>query len=174
MMNKWYVQIIGLLALSAVLALAINFMRDDGIALLGNWPSRTAEAGEPVVPPSAEEGDPPFITLDDAVALYQSPGIIFIDARDPEDYASGHITRSINIPFDYLDDDWKAHIDRLDRSARYVIYCSGSECESSLFLGRYFRDLGFVNVSVFYGGWSEWEINNLPINRPKDGGGEQS
>ena len=163
-MKNWFVQILIILCLSTVAGLTLNAARNNGISLKGNWPSRTADGDAAVIPPSAEEGDPPFITLDDAVAKYQSPGVIFIDARDPEDYDYGHIKRSVNIPFDYLDESWDAVIDTLDRNAEYVIYCSGTECESSLFLARYFKvELGFTNLHVFYGGWSEWTANNLPI-----------
>ena len=140
--------------------------------MIGNWPSRTASGEGPVVPPSAEEGDPPFISLDDAVAIFQKSGIVFIDARDPEDFDYGHITRSINIPFDYLDDYWEGIIDNLDQDITYVIYCSGTDCESSLFLGRYLAEKGFSDLHVFFGGWQEWIDSSLPItvNSGDEGG----
>ena len=162
-MKNWFLQIIVILVFSAVAALVLNAARPGGIAIKGSWPSRTASGEEPIKPPSAQEGDPPFVTLDDAVAKYQSPDIIFIDSRDPEDYKYGHIVKAINIPFDYLDETWEAVIDTLNRDRGYVIYCSGDECESSLFLGRYLYDLGFQYVFVFYGGWQEWRDNNLPV-----------
>ena len=161
-MNNWIGQIIVLLLLSTALAVGINAVRCDGINFIGNWPSRTSSDGEPLKPPSADEGDPPFITLDDAAMMFQNPDIVFIDARDPEDYAYGHIAKSINIPFDYLDEQWEEYIDSLGRSLRYVIYCSGGECESSLFLGRYFYELGFTDIKIFFGGWEEWKLHNLP------------
>ncbi len=164
MLKNWIVQLVVILVLSTLTALVVNAARDKGIALIGNWPSRTATGEGPITPPSAEEGDPPFITLDDAVAKFQSPDIIFIDARDPEDYEYGRIERAINIPFDYLDDYWEGVIDSLDREDVYVIYCSGTECESSLHLGRYLiTDKGFSNIFVFFGGWQEWIDNNMPI-----------
>ncbi|MCK5126519.1 MAG: rhodanese-like domain-containing protein [candidate division Zixibacteria bacterium] len=173
-MKNWFIQLILILLLSTLAALAVNFGRDGGIALIGNWPSRTAAGEQAEIPPSAQEDDPHFITLDDAVAMYQLPSVIFIDARDPEDYAFGYIHRSINIPFDYLDESWEAIIEKLDKESEYVIYCSGTECESSLFLGRYLKELGFSHLYVFYGGWSEWQANNLPVtaNEDLDGGEE--
>ena len=172
-MRHWITQILVILFVSAVVAVAINAGRTNGIAFIGNWPSGTRSGDEPIEPPSAEEGDPPFLTIDDAVAQYQNADIIFIDSRDPEDYEYGHIRRAISIPFDYLDEYWDGVIADLDREARYVVYCSGSECETSLHLGRYLQDLGFEHISVFYGGWSEWEDNNLPVTREADSeGGE--
>jgi len=162
-MKNWIIQIIVILVISAIIGISINEIRSEGIALIGNWPSRTAEGDEPVIPPSAQLGDPPFITLDDAVTMYQSSRVTFIDARDPVDYEYGHIGRAINIPFDYLDEEWDKVIAELDRTDQYVIYCGGTECESSLQMGRYFYELGFENVFVFYGGWHEWTINNMPF-----------
>lgn len=166
-MKNWVIQIILLLAVSTLAAVAVNGVRTDGISLIGNWPSRTSGDSLPLVPPSAAEGDPPFITLDDAVAKYQNPDIIFIDARSPEDFAAGRIVRAVNIPYDYLDDQWMQVIDALDPAKEYVAYCSGGECESSLFLARILKDKGFQRLAVFYGGWQEWVDNRLPVTGPE-------
>jgi rhodanese-related sulfurtransferase len=163
MNRNWLVQTIIILIFSTIVALAINSARGGGIAVIGNWPSRTSSGEGPVIPPSAESGDPPFVTLEDAVAKYQSPDIVFIDSRDPEDYQYGHIKGAISIPFDYLDDSWDAFIDSLDWDNGYVVYCSGDECESSLNMGRYLYHRGFPHIFIFYGGWREWEDNSLPI-----------
>lgn len=162
-MRSWIVQSLIIILLAGVIALATNGIRSQGIALVGNWPARTASGEGPITPPSAQPGDPPFITLDDAAAKYQIPGVIFIDARLPEDYAAGHIERAVNIPFDALDESWFAVIDSLNKTAPYVIYCSGGECESSLFLGRIMQERGFSEITVFFGGWQEWVDNQLPV-----------
>lgn len=173
-MKNWIVQILLILALSAVLALAINGVRGDGIALVGEWKEQKVVKGEAIVPPSADEGDPPFISIAEAWELYNYPAIVFIDARDPEDYDFAHVQRAINIPFDYIDEYWETVIDSLDRTTEYVIYCSGSECEASLFLGRLMvGEYGFDNLHVFYGGWQEWETNELPMVTA-DGEGDES
>ena len=163
-LRHWLIQGFFLLALSAVIALTINGARDDGICLTGKWPSRTGSSSEVVTPPSAIPGDPPFITLLDAVARYQLPEVTFIDSRSPEDFALAHIARSINIPYDYLDSSGQKVMASLDQRREYVIYCGGGECEGSLYLGRYLWGLEFKRISVFYGGWQEWTENNLPVS----------
>ena len=165
MAKNWVVQAVIIIVLSAFVALGFNAVRGDSIALVGNWPSKTSTGGAPITPPSAQPGDPPFIKLDDAAAKFQSPEIGFIDARLPDDYAAAHIVRAINIPFDNLDDSWNKVIDSLDHEREYVVYCSGEECESSLFLGRLMSQRGFKNLSIFFGGWSEWKDNSLPITK---------
>lgn len=173
-MKHWLIQIVLLLAVSVLAGVVINAVRPDGISLIGNWPSHTSGGSGPVIPPSAVEGDPPFVTLDDAVAKYQTPEVVFIDARSPEDFAAGHIVRSMNIPYDYLDDHWMQVIDSLDATREYVTYCSGEECEASLFLGRILKDKGFERLSIFYGGWQEWVDNRLPVTAPEGGEGGES
>jgi len=165
MAKNWVVQAFIIIVLSAVVALAVNAVRGDSIALVGNWPSKPAAGSGPVTPPSAQPGDPPFIKLDDAAAKFQSPEIGFIDARPPEDFALAHIVRAVNIPFDNLDDSWNKVIDSLDHNREYVVYCNGAECEASLFLGRLLSQKGFKNLSIFFGGWEEWQDNNLPTTK---------
>ncbi len=169
-MKNWFVQLLVILIISTIAALAINSARGGGVAIIGDWPSGTRSGEGPVVPPSAEEGDPPFVTLEDAVAKYQSPDIIFIDSRDPEDFENGHIKRALNIPFEYLDEEWEVYIESLDHDLGYVVYCSGDECETSLHLGRYLYDFGFPHIYIFYGGWREWEDNGLPITTAESSG----
>jgi len=171
-MRHWITQVIVLMVISTVLALAVNAIRDNGIGLVGKWPSGFS-GKDPVVPPSAGEGDPPFVTRDGAAALYQSGKVIFVDARPLEDYALAHIARSVNIPYDYLDENWERVIDSLDHDREYVIYCSGDECESSLLLGRHLKDRGFSHLFVFYGGWREWQESGLPVSSGQPGGAEE-
>ncbi len=161
-----------LLIFSSALGLIINSVSGNGISLKGNWPS-VSNSDSVVVPPSAEEGDPPFISLDEAAAIYQDKRAVFIDAREPEDFAYGHIMGAINIAYDYLPIEnlevfWDSVASEIPRNRPLVIYCSGSECESSLSLGRDMAAFGWTEVHVFYGGWREWERAELPLVREKE------
>jgi len=56
-------QIIWLLIFAAIFGVVRNKFFAGGIELIGNW--RDLSTGEgPIVPPTAEEGDPPFIAVD--------------------------------------------------------------------------------------------------------------
>jgi len=150
-----------IIMMATILAIAVNFASTNRLPLKGNWPSISG-SDSVAVPPSAEEGDPPFISLDEAAARFQSSGTLFIDARDPEDYVVGHIRGSMNIPYDYIEDYYDA-LWSIPKDRSIVIYCSGTECELSLFLGRDMQYESYERVYVFYGGWREWEKANLPI-----------
>lgn len=147
--------------ISCILAVVFNSLSSHRIPFRGSWPSM-AGSDSVIVPPSAAKGDPPFISLDEAAAKFQSKKTMFLDAREPEDYSSGHIRGAISLPFEQFDEYWEKVADSLPKNAEIVTYCSGDECESSLFLGRELVARGYNKISVFYGGWREWEKAKLP------------
>lgn len=165
-MNRVLRQTTILLLFTIIISLIFNFVSGNGIPLIGNWP--VSGGSEVAVPPSAETGDPPFISLDEAAALFQTPGVLFIDARDPEDFEVNRVKGAVNIPYDYLPDDdydlyWENKAIEIPHDIRIVVYCSGSECESSLYLGRDMVLYGYLDVKVFYGGWNDWVNAGLPM-----------
>jgi rhodanese-related sulfurtransferase len=161
-MKQRIFQAILVAVVAIVMALISNSFSGSRIPVIGHWPSISG-SDSVIVPPSAEKGDPPFISLDEAAAKFQSRNVIFVDARDPADYEYGRIAGSINLPFEMLDEYWPKVAPNIPATREIVVYCSGGECESSLFLGRYMKSNGYDNIFVFYGGWSEWEKAKLPI-----------
>ncbi|MBN2226590.1 MAG: rhodanese-like domain-containing protein [candidate division Zixibacteria bacterium] len=157
-------QAVPLVILALILAVVSNVVLPNRIPYIGNWPS-LAGSDSVIVPPSAQEGDPPFISLDEAAALSQSSRVIFVDSRYPEDYVYGRIAGSINLPFELIEDFWDRVTLNMPKDREYVVYCSGDECETSLLLGREMVYQGYEKVYVFFGGWREWERAGLPVER---------
>ncbi len=107
--------------------------------------------------------EPMAISLEFAKQLFDNNSVIFIDARDVEDYEGGHIQNAINIPYDYYE-DYENLIDNLDADAVYVIYCSGEECSLSMDLADYFfNELLFEKILIFEGGWPQWRDAEYPL-----------
>ena len=171
-MKKLTSEIIIILAISLVAGFVNNSISSSRIAWVGHWPSLSdSESDSTWDCLSCELGDPPFLTLADASALWQNQEVIFLDARYPEEYARGHIERAMLLPIEAADDVydayWKKIEPLLDTNTLVVTYCSGVECESSLFLARHLRDeLGFDSVKIFFGGWRRWEKAELPVVYP--------
>lgn len=165
-------QAIWLLLLAAVLGLAVNLVSPNRVAYIGTY--RELSSGEgPIVPPTAEPGDPPFIDLNQARFEFDNTDAVFIDARDPYEVACGTIPGSINIPFDYLPaGDLAPYMDSalggaaMDR--RLITYCSGEECDLSLHLGRNLAELGYTDVAIFFGGAREWEKAGFEMERTEE------
>jgi rhodanese-related sulfurtransferase len=165
-------QVLALLLLSAVIGVAINVISPNGIPLVGKY--RTLSSGEgPIVPPSAQTGDPPFIDINQAQLEFEVGGSVFVDARDPDEYLCGTIPGSINIPFENLPEgDLGKYFDSVLSGSSHdptlVVFCSGEECDLSLHLGRNLRHYGYGNVLIFFGGAREWEKSGLEVERKKE------
>ena len=163
-MKKAIGQILLLSTVATFLALARNAVVPGGIPWVGAWATVSVEADSIVPPPSAQKNDPPFLTFAQAQARYQDPAVIFVDAREPEDYAAGHIARALLLPFEQFDTYWPAVEEKLPKDSEIVIYCSGAECELSLFLARHLREIGYTKLSIFYGGWLKWQNEKMPAD----------
>lgn len=155
--------------ISSVLGLGVNLVSPNAIEYVGHY--RSLHSGEgPIVPPEAEAGDPPFIGVDVAEMEHSNYNTVFVDARDPAEFDCGTIPGSINIPFDYLpEENFPEYIDSalggVEKDRGIIIFCSGEECDLSLHLGRNLQDLGYTNLSIFFGGSREWERFGLDVER---------
>jgi len=110
--------------------------------------------------------EPKAITLEQAYKLFNK-GIQFVDARDESDYLAGHITNSINIPFDDFDNH-QQKLEQLSKENPLVIYCAGTDCDLSILLGNLLFEKGYKQVYVFFGGWLEWLNADYPVKYPDD------
>jgi len=163
-MKKAIGQTLLLVAIAALLGLARNSVAPGGIPWVGAWATVSVEADSILPSPSAQKDDPPFLTFAEAQAKYQDPAVIFLDAREPEDYAAGHISRALLLPFEQFDAYWPAVEEKIPKDSEIVAYCSGAECELSLFLVRHLRELGYTKLSIFYGGWLKWQNEKMPAD----------
>jgi rhodanese-related sulfurtransferase len=108
--------------------------------------------------------EPKAIKLDQAYILFNK-GVTFIDARDESDYLAGHITNSINIPFDDFDNH-EMKLDKISVDKPVVLYCAGTDCDLSVLLGNLLFEMGYKQVYVFFGGWLDWMNANYPVEYP--------
>ena len=115
-------------------------------------------------PPAFAE--PQAIKLSQAYSLFKK-GVLFIDARDSSDYLAGHITNSVNIPFEDFD-NYKKKLDQIPKEKPLVVYCAGTECDLSPLLANILFEKGYKQVYVFFGGWVEWQDANDPIEHPSE------
>ena len=145
-----------------LVAAVVNAVSPRQITWVGAWPS-TFSSDSAAVPPSYVEGDPPILRLDEAIARYQSKGAVFLDAREPEDFAYGHIAHAVNLPFDYYDEYADSVLPHIDKGADIVTYCGGEDCELSLYLARQLVHDGYARVSIFFGGFGAWEKAAMPM-----------
>ncbi len=104
---------------------------------------------------------PRLISLSQAYELYKDK-ILFVDAREPEEYEDGHIAGAVNLPLFRLN-EFSGRIAAMSKSQPLVTYCEGSDCDMSIRLGNELFSKGFKKVFVFFGGWEEWKQADYPV-----------
>ena len=158
-----------LLIITLILGMGVNLVSPNKIPYIGTYRELSSGDG-PIIPPTAEEGDPPFIAIDVAEMEYSMGKTIFVDARDEIEFNCGTIPGSVNIQFDYLpEENTDRYIDSLlnfvSKDTPIIVFCSGEECDLSLHLARNMQYYGYTNLSIFFGGAREWENFNLELQR---------
>ena len=109
-----------------------------------------------------------FIMLPEAEGLFSMNEAQFIDSRNAEAFKAGHIAGAVNIPFEEKSDMSLLAGLSIPKEKTLVLYCDGSECQSSVGLSRYLYEQGFADIRVFFGGWKEWQMEGLPIEISDD------
>lgn len=101
----------------------------------------------------------PAVSLEEANELWKGGETLFLDAREPDEYAELHIPKAINIPLDKLSvsEMKKAGIMGLPRDRRIVVYCAKKQCQSSLKEAKFLQSLGFTRVMAFLDGFQAWD-----------------
>jgi len=154
---------LGLILLGSAIGLIYNTLSPGGITLKGNWSAKLT-VDSLAVPYGYEEGvDPPAVSLDYAMMRFQSKNTIFLDARYAADFEAGHIKGAVNLPWEEYEEYAPQILPTLPKEEEIIAYCDGTECETSLLLARELIDSGYTNVSVFFGGWQEWQDAGLSL-----------
>ncbi len=92
-------------------------------------------------------------------AARDSQSCLFLDAREPREYAVSHISGAIPVGYDHFSPENLPT--NLPKDRRIVVYCSvGYRSEK---VSEKLRLAGFTDVSNLYGGIFEWVNQNLPV-----------
>jgi rhodanese-related sulfurtransferase len=105
------------------------------------------------------------IDLEKAWVLFRQKGVIFVDARDTEEFKQGHIKGALSLPIGNFDHQGPLFKDLVPSDTSIITYCDGIGCESSLELAEVLLDSGYKDVKVFYGGWREWKDTGHPVEK---------
>ena len=96
----------------------------------------------------------------------EQDGIIFIDAREDEQYLAGHIPGAYQF-YHFYPEKYITSVSQPCLTAEPIIfYCNGGECDLSLEAAVYLRDnlrLPKEKLFVYGGGFGEWVTNGLPV-----------
>ncbi len=90
--------------------------------------------------------------------LSHNQPVMFVDVREPDEFAAGHLPGALNIPHEQA----ISQVARLPRDQSVVIYCIHSAHRAPE-AARALRTQGFTNVYVLEGGIVAWEAGGLTI-----------
>jgi rhodanese-related sulfurtransferase len=128
----------------------------------------TADSGLPAVP---DVGRPMKIQLAAAKRFFDADAALFVDAREPADYAAGHVRGAVNLPFDESVTD-PERLEKLDSGGKpIIVYCGGGGCEVSIELAEALVGAGHTKVLVDEGGFPEWGSAGYPVVKGSAPGG---
>lgn len=94
------------------------------------------------------------------VLLINKKNAIIIDVRDQNEYNSGYIVDSVNIPFLNIKDD-AVFSSRKFKDKPLIIV--GNPMKSLYLTRKYLNNLGFLEVYVLKGGINSWKTHDLPL-----------
>jgi rhodanese-related sulfurtransferase len=110
---------------------------------------------------------PVEIGLEMVKRFHDAGAALFVDAREPDEFAAGHIPGALNMPFDEITAE-PERMESLDTAGRpIVVYCGGGTCEVSKGLAWELIAAGQRRVAVFAGGFTEW----AEVGYPAEAGG---
>ena len=125
-----------------------------------------------VAPPAPVRGDLPVVPdldqpievkLANAKKFFDAGAAVFVDARESAEYAEGHITGALSVPFD--DAVAKpALLEPFKHAGKpLILYCSGGDCELSKDLAKNMLAEGIRKVLVFTDGFPAWKAAGYPV-----------
>ena len=98
------------------------------------------------------------ITPQNLISLANDDNAFVIDLRDSEQFQSGHITGSINIPF--LNLNKRSNEIPQDKEAVILVCEMGSVSPNA---GEILIKEGYKDLLILKGGINEWRLQNLPL-----------
>ena len=102
------------------------------------------------------------VTPEQADALRGDPATLFVDVREADEWAQGHIPGALFVPKSHLEEEIEAKV--VDRARPVVLYCAGGV--RSIFAARTLQEMGYTAAVSMSGGFREWNALGLPSVRP--------
>lgn len=146
------------IAMAAVLlALAINWLRPEGLPLFFNGRTNAPNG------PSETGFGAGEIALADAIENFKTGQALFVDARPDADYAAGHIPGALNLTMDGMDAWVDGFIAENDVDTLIIAYCDGVHCDLGHDLAEQLQLLGFARAYYLKNGWQRWKTSGMPV-----------
>ena len=92
-------------------------------------------------------------------------GTVFIDVREPDEHAAGHIPGAVHVPRGLLefvaDPASPLHRPELGSGARLIVYCASGG--RSALAAKTLQDMGIGGAANLLGGFAAWRNKGGPV-----------
>ncbi len=103
----------------------------------------------------------------EARKLCDRPDVVFVDVRESQEYAKGHIPGAVHVPRGFLefiaDPESPMHKPELSAGKRILVYCASGG--RSALAAKTLKDMGVEKVSNLVGGFGAWAQSGGPIEQ---------
>jgi molybdopterin/thiamine biosynthesis adenylyltransferase/rhodanese-related sulfurtransferase len=100
------------------------------------------------------------VSVDEAPA---QPDALFLDVREADEWAKGHVPGAVFIPRGFL--ELRVEQEAPDKARPVVVYCAGGT--RSALAARALQDLGYHDVVSLAGGFTRWRESGRPVAVPR-------
>lgn len=104
---------------------------------------------------------PLLMPMVQAAQIHRTQSAIFIDAREPERFAAGHIAGAVNISY-YAPESWEAALSKFQHETLLLVYCD-DDCDSARRLAEALVARSFRKVFVMDQGFDSWKDAGYPV-----------
>jgi rhodanese-related sulfurtransferase len=164
--------LIWLVATTALcVGLLINQFRDTPLPLVyRDKAGRLQDSVQRIATKESASAPAPIVQLPEKLSFeefssyVESKRGLVLDARPEIFHRLGHVPGALSLPRDDFETGYASLKGKLeaDRSQPIVIYCSSASCEDSGLVKKSLSALGFINIALFEGGWSDWTNAKKP------------
>lgn len=158
LLQKTVLQAVILLVMAGLMALGVNYFRQEPIPLVADW--------SPDARLTTATGDSLVIPLDLAASFYNAREAVFVDTRPVEVFAKGHIPGAMSVPWKNVNEYIGLFLEKVpDSNAIVITYCDGMACELSEDLALMLQDMGYNHVKILVNGWTVWTEAGYPVEQ---------
>src|SRR5207248_387319 len=99
----------------------------------------------------------------DARSAEALDGAVWVDVREGDEWAEGHIPGALHVPRGNLESRIEAAVP--DHAKPIVLYCAAGN--RSAFAAKTLGELGYESAHSLIGGFTDWKRNGGPITMPR-------
>jgi len=110
------------------------------------------------------------VTFDEVKALFEDPmyqygAYVFVDARNDERFAEGHIPGALQLDHYHVERYIGAVLEQIPGKLKVIVYCTGGSCEDSEFaaMDLVYSGVPASQLAVYLGGIEEWKARGMPL-----------